>query len=72
MFLCILIQSSLAHSIHRVYVQYILHDNNLMQYNNACIIIMSGFNVGLKKKYPLSKGHPPYKANLRPAEEVAL
>ena len=33
---------------------------------------MSGFNVGLKQKYPLSKGHPPYKANVRPAEEVAL
>ena len=25
-----------------------------------------------KKKYPLSKGHPPYKANLMPAERVAL
>ena len=27
---------------------------------------------GLKKKYHLSKGHPPYKANLRHAEGVAL
>ena len=26
----------------------------------------------LKKKYPLSKGHPPYKANLGHVEEVAL
>ena len=25
-----------------------------------------------KKKHTLSKGHPPYKANLRPAEGVAL
>ena len=33
---------------------------------------MSGFNVGPEKEVPLSKGHPPYKANLRPAEGVAL
>ena len=68
-----LIQSS-VYSIHRVYVQYrpILHDNNVMQCNNACIIIISGFNVGPEKEVPLSKGHPPYKANLRHVKEVAL
>ena len=37
------------YSIHRVYAQCIFHDNNLIQYNNACIIIMSGFNVGPEK-----------------------
>ena len=47
--------------------QCILHDNNLIRYNNACII---GFNVGPEKEVPLSKGHPPYKANLRPAEDL--
>ena len=46
------------YSMHRVYVQCILHDNNLIQYNNACII---GINVGPEKMYPLSKGHKPYK-----------
>ena len=58
--------------MHRVYVQCTFHDNNLIQDNNVFVIIMSGFSEGLKKKYPLSKGHPPYKANLVPAEGVAL
>ena len=54
-----LIQSSL-YSIHRVYVQYrpILHDNNAMQYNNACIIIISGFNVGPEKEVPPQQRPP--------------
>ena len=33
---------------------------------------MSGFSVGPEKEVPLSKRHPPYKANLRHAEGVAL
>ena len=56
--------------MHRVYVQCILHDNNLIQYNNACIIILSGFNVGPENEVPPQQR--PYKANLMPAEEVAL
>ena len=58
--------------MHREYEQCILHDNNCVQYNNACIIIMSGFNVGSEKEVPPHKCHPPYKAKLRYSEGVAL
>ena len=43
-------QSLDLYSMHRVYVQCILHDNNIIQYNNACIIIMPGFDVGPEKE----------------------
>ncbi len=39
-------------------IAYIFHDNNLMQYNNACIQIMSGFNVGPEKVVPPQQRPP--------------
>ena len=36
----------------------ILPDNNLIQYNNACIIIMPGFSVGPEKEVPPQQRSP--------------
>ena len=45
------------YTVHCVYVQCVLHDN-LIQYNNACIIFMSDFNVGPAKEV-LPQQRPP-------------